>query len=180
MGFNNIFKFVNFLFFLCFFFQNFENLNGSCILTFSPPKINKNLQQQKIDDFANNDSRQGGVAKTVFSIPMLHADHICFWSPCSIGTRIVVFATPPWRECDFFIFCHTSPAGSSKNMTKQFSDNEFGAPSLTTRIANRLLNRILPRHFFFDVFFLEQKSGHPCKKSLKFPMDFQHYVKLKH
>ena len=146
---------------------------------FTTPNQQKSTTTKKYD-FANNDSRAGGVAKTIFSIPMLHADHIFFWSPCSIGTRIVVFATPPWRQCCFFTFCHTSPAGSSKNMTKQFSDNKFGAPSLTTQIANRLLNRSPPRHFFLNVFFLQPKSGHTYKKSFKFPMDFKHFVTLNH
>ena len=63
-----------------------------------------------------------------------------------MGTRFVTFATPLQRECDFFHFCHTSPAISSEIMIRPFSNHCFGVTPWTTPNVNRHKNpRLLPR-----------------------------------
>ena len=46
--------------------------------------------------------------------PMLHGKHFFFLILASVGTRFVIFSTPPQRECDFFHFFNTSAARMPK------------------------------------------------------------------
>ena len=136
-GFNNIFNldiFKQILYFVIMF--NFCTTSPAR-MRIDLPKIHQNLQQQKFDQFSESHSRSRGVAKVTFRLPMLHGDRFLFCFPCSMGMRKPTFATPPQRECDFFHFCHTSPARSSKLMKMPFSNHCFGVISLTTRTSNR-------------------------------------------
>ena len=117
----------------------------------SLPQIHQNPQQQKTHDLWKSRSRARGVAKTVFGIPMLHGKHFFFWSPCSVGMRFVTFATPPQRECDFFHFCRTSPARSSKIMKIASWSHAADVSARKMQKANRHQNRFFLRWMRSDI-----------------------------
>ena len=78
--------------------------------------------------------------KPFFAFPCCMASTF-FWSPCSVGMRFVTFATPPQRECDFFHFCRTSPARSSKIMKIASWSHAADVSARKMQKANRHQNR---------------------------------------
>ena len=79
--------------------------------------------------------------------------------PCSMGMRKVIFATPPQRESDFFHFCHTSPARSSKTQKTASWSHAVDVSARKMQNANRHKNPSLPRRIRSGRIFYISKSS---------------------
>ena len=141
-GFNNIFK-ISIFMTLTKSYQKIKILLAAPFYTlFDHRKITKIYIIQNYIIFDTSVFAREVSQKSILALPCCMGDIIFFWSAPSVEVRKTTFATPPQRECDFFHFFNTSPAGSSKIMRMLFWNHLVGVTSPKTRSANRYPNHL--------------------------------------